>query len=171
MTTAETTRAKEWTMTSGGTPPRVPVPLPPPAGGNGEVTATDWERLLKSVGEGRVIKAIEFNCDQPADLLKVNEAGAGLFASDGRVDASVSGPVKNSPSEMISLAVRGLKVSHSFQPITKSAELLRTLEMPSASFLIAFTPPAGHKLTVEQTEQFRKKVPATVRFTAKFSAK
>ena len=134
-------------------------------------TATDWERLLKSVGEGRVVKAIEFNCDQPADLLKVNEAGAGLFASDGRVDASVSGPVKNSPSEMISLAVRGLKVSHSFQPITKSAELLRTLEMPSASFLIAFTPPAGHKLTVEQTEQFRKKVPATVRFTAKFAAK
>ncbi len=172
VTTAETARAKEWTMTFGETPPRVPVPLPPPpSGGNGEVTATDWERFLRSVGEGRVIKSIEISCDQPADLLKVNEAGSGLFASDGRVDASVSGPVKNAPSEMISLSVRGLKVSHSFQPITKSAELLRTLEMPSASFLIAFSPPVGHKLTVEQAEQFRKKVPATVRFTAKFAAK
>lgn len=170
VTTAETARAKEWTLASGGTPPPPPPP-PPPSAGNGEVIATDWERFLKSVGEGRAIKSLVISCDQPADLLKVNEAGAGVFASDGRVDASVSGPVKNAPSEMISLSVRGLKVSHSFQPITKSAELLRTLEMPSASFSINFNPPAGHKLTVEQAEQFRKKVPATVRLTAKFAAK
>jgi Protein of unknown function (DUF499) len=166
---ADTSRAKEWTLTTGEKD--LPPPPPPPSMGNGEMSVNDFERFIKAVGEGRVIKNVRLECAQPEQLLKINEVGVALFASDGRVDLSIRGSVKNAPSEMISLSVQGLKVSHSFAPITKSAELLRTLDSPSSTLTIAFHPPIGHKLTVEQAEAFRKKTPPGVKISASFGAK